>query len=1489
MGRIWTYKMNLFHRPITQDNIRCLCYRFATLAVAIMTMSPNVPAQISSGGLPYSFVNSVSGSPARIKIPALSLQQIASLESGAGKDEPFQFGYPFDVAYNLDNSGTWSELPDGGRLWRLRIFADEAKSINLIYDNFYLADGARFFIYSSDQKMLLGAFTAKNNKPNGAFATAPIKGGDCVLELSEPAATRGQSSLTISRIIYGYKNVFFDDSYGSSGSCNIDINSAAGADWQTEKRAVALILTGGGARLCSGALVNNTEQDLKQYLLTANHCLDTFGTETYWIVMFNYERSPGSTEDGPTNYTVQGTTLRARGKASDFALLEISEQIPADYNVHFAGWSAESVPATQTVCIHHPSGDVKKISLDNDAPTNDYWDSETPLNSHWAVVWDTGTTEFGSSGAPLFDQNHRIVGQLHGGAASCSNLAGIDNFGKFSYSWNYYPNEDAQLKCWLDPRNTGVLTLDGRDYYSIAYTHTALSATEDMAGPYRVTAAVTSSKPPLGTIWLHYGWNGVIADSIAMQATGAADQYYADIPGGRSDIMVNYYLSATDASGEIVCCPHEAPAQYHAFYVGIDTIPPVISHTAIPDLPLEKWPMPVKATVTDNLGIDTVFCQYYLNNPADLRTFGLTYKSDNCYSGIFPESADILVPGDMFHYRIIAKDRAGTPNITSFPENDYSAFQIVEVDGLVLIVDDNPNSAVKVARRGDTQERLLKSSGTVANQMQRWLTKAGYFAETIDILTADTVDFAPYDLVISSSGANPYPVTDSAYRTKLENWVADATHKLLIEGGEVGYMTLGRTADQFTTFAANILHSSAWNDDQSGDLIQIAEYSSHPVVRIPETLPDTITLSVPEYYDQDSQRPLTPAFALYSNAEHPRDGGIIVYDNNVHPQSAQIIYYAFNFGTLFDSLTARQLLINSVHFLLAEEKPAVGIISGQVSITGQTNNSGVTIYLSGTVKDTLVTDSTGYYSFENLYDGYYALKAVLPGYVCIDSIVSNLLIDQDALDHLNFQFDPITNGIVRGVVTLTDAEDYSGVEVWVVGPNRIDTTSADGAFYFDKIPPGAISLYCYCLGYTTVRIDTTLPNGGELQLNITLLKDLPAPRNFAAVGGTGRVKLSWQKPVAFSESFETGIPADWTIGNYGSNTSGSGWSNSSTYVYDGDLSACCRYGGTEEISNEWLITNRVAITENSYVLKFWHMASYPDDDNLPNYIRVSTGTTDTADFTIVRTFPGEPLSLPGWWTQVAVDLSDYIDQFVYIAFQYQSRYGENWYIDLVTLESDTIVAESEDPNEGKSIATHTILKSTLTAEDTGLPRSPFRSTFRPYELSLEQYRLYRSESDSVIVADDNLLSQIPVSESEYTDSSVVGGQTYYYVIVADYGSDGLSAASPEVTVTPQSVGTLGKTTFLPDHFALAQNFPNPFNPVTTINYQLPQTEMVKLVIYNLYGQKIKTLVSARQTANYYSVLWNGTNDNGQSIATGIYFCRIEAGDFRAVRKILFLK
>src|SRR5690606_879424 len=86
---------------------------------------------------------------------------------------------------------------------------------------------------------------------------------------------------------------------------------------------------------------------------------------------------------------------------------------------------------TSQVGIHHPSGDVKKICFDNNAPTQVTYGNA----SCWRVVnWESGTTEPGSSGSPLFDQNQRIVGQLYGGTASCSSIT-HDNYGRFDVSW----------------------------------------------------------------------------------------------------------------------------------------------------------------------------------------------------------------------------------------------------------------------------------------------------------------------------------------------------------------------------------------------------------------------------------------------------------------------------------------------------------------------------------------------------------------------------------------------------------------------------------------------------------------------------------------------------------------------------------------------------------------------------------------------------------------------------------------------------------------------------------------------------------------------------------------------------------------------------------------------------------------------------------------------------------------------------------------------
>ena len=363
--------------------------------------------------------------------------------------KPYRFANSIDVDFNMENSGIWTSLDDGSYVWRLAIESTEAYSLNLIYDTFNIPEGAEFFVYSENKEMVLGAFTNYNHKPHGGFSTAPVKGDKVILEYNEPFNASFRGTINIDIVAHDYRNVFFneDRGYGDSGSCNNNVACSVGDDWQDEVRSVAMILTSGGSRLCTGSLVNNANQDLSPYFLTANHCL---GGNNSWIFMFNYQSPVCTNQNGPTNMTVSGSTLMANSSTSDFALLLLNENPPESYNVHYAGWDVSGLTPNIPVGIHHPSGDIKKISFDYDNASNsgNYWDVDS---------WDDGTTEPGSSGSPLFDgNNHRIIGQLYGGVASCTNF-GYDTYGKTSTSWN------LGMRNYLDPNNTGLTYLDGMD------------------------------------------------------------------------------------------------------------------------------------------------------------------------------------------------------------------------------------------------------------------------------------------------------------------------------------------------------------------------------------------------------------------------------------------------------------------------------------------------------------------------------------------------------------------------------------------------------------------------------------------------------------------------------------------------------------------------------------------------------------------------------------------------------------------------------------------------------------------------------------------------------------------------------------------------------------------------------------------------------------------------------------------------------------------
>jgi len=433
--------------------------------VAVLAFSTASQAQVSSGGTPPSFKQSLRETVPTLGLPTPDVNRFMAEDAQEEKaGVAMRFGAPIAVDIDPENAGVWSSLPDGGRVWRMRLISPGAYSLNLLYDEFVLPAGAELFLYTDDGSQLLGAFTEYNSasSPDGTFATQPTAGDAAVLEYHEPAWAAFPGRFHINSVVHAYRNFFGrvsdDRNYGDSGTCHNNVNCTEGATWQNEKRSVAMILTSGGSRICTGAMINNTAQDLRQYFLTANHCGLSTGS---YIFMFNYESPTCTNADGPTTQTATGCTLRATNAASDFTLVELTENLPSTYNVRFAGWNKVDVAATNSTCIHHPSGDIKKISFSNTPTTNDTW-SGTPANSHWRATWSDGVTEPGSSGSPLFDQNHRIIGQLHGGPSSCSSQT-YDVYGKVSLSWANGSTAATRLSDWLDPSGSGASVLDGVD------------------------------------------------------------------------------------------------------------------------------------------------------------------------------------------------------------------------------------------------------------------------------------------------------------------------------------------------------------------------------------------------------------------------------------------------------------------------------------------------------------------------------------------------------------------------------------------------------------------------------------------------------------------------------------------------------------------------------------------------------------------------------------------------------------------------------------------------------------------------------------------------------------------------------------------------------------------------------------------------------------------------------------------------------------------
>ena len=494
-------------------------------------------AQIQgSGGLPKSNKQALDEKSiqewyfAQPNIAALQAEDALIDDQGVA---PWRFGFNNHTNITTTNAGTWFDLPNGAKLWMLKVKCQGALTVNLTFEQTHIPAGNQLFAYNPSKDFILGAFTQQHIY-DGQLGTELIPGEQAILEYYvAPQNEIGHIQLAV--VTHGYRtaNEFVNKAFGSSGSCNMNVNCNDGLPW-TQQRNSAVMLVSGSSGFCSGALINNTLNDGKPYVLTANHC---YSNPANWIFRFNWQASNcNNPASSPTFQSLSGAVLRSRRTPSDFCLVEITGglvngSVPLDYNPYFSGWDKSGTIPSSTVSIHHPSGDIKKISFDDNAATISQGMGSNEANSTWTVQWDRNTTtEGGSSGSPLFDQNHRIIGQLWGGGASCQNQTAPDYYGRVANSWEPAgSNSTNQLKFWLDPNASGAAFIDGFDpnNATVVALDAALSSAQLTAlelcddnylptvsimnvGSTTITTALVSYQIDNGAVQ-QYNWSGTLA------------------------------------------------------------------------------------------------------------------------------------------------------------------------------------------------------------------------------------------------------------------------------------------------------------------------------------------------------------------------------------------------------------------------------------------------------------------------------------------------------------------------------------------------------------------------------------------------------------------------------------------------------------------------------------------------------------------------------------------------------------------------------------------------------------------------------------------------------------------------------------------------------------------------------------------------------------------------------------------------------------------
>lgn len=369
------------------------------------------------------------------------------------------------VGKAMNEVGTWTTLKDGSQHWQLRVTSPGAYFLSFHLSDFELPEGSELHFISVERNFYDGPYSAGHNNASRWLSSPMIPDDSALITLWIPEGTE-RPNLRLEEVSWGYKNFrnILSTPYRDgrpvlstknarmiSDKACIDFRcSPDAAQWEAQHRSVAEAYD--GAYICSGAMLNSTDNNCTEFhYQTAKHCF-TKGDAKNLVFYYNYENSACGTNDAGINETTTGSTHLMSHPSSDFYLVKLTELPPAGYFVSQSGFDATGAVPQSGTTMGFPN-DVPMVIAHTYSPLRD-GDNTGWGTDHWRVdSWDIGGTDSGSSGGALWDQNGRSVGQLHGGTGTCGD-GGWDEYGKLSVAWA------AGAAQHLDPGNTGNLTTD---------------------------------------------------------------------------------------------------------------------------------------------------------------------------------------------------------------------------------------------------------------------------------------------------------------------------------------------------------------------------------------------------------------------------------------------------------------------------------------------------------------------------------------------------------------------------------------------------------------------------------------------------------------------------------------------------------------------------------------------------------------------------------------------------------------------------------------------------------------------------------------------------------------------------------------------------------------------------------------------------------------------------------------------------------------------